>query len=115
MIHLLRDTVLVYTVTEGPDTDRYGDLIKHQSAGVEYPANVQPVLETRGRDSAELEIDRDTMIDRFKVILPVYAVIDGHSRVGWEGDTFEVIGQPSLYKSRNGPHHLSIQIRRVEG
>lgn len=115
MIRTLRDKVTVYMITQGPDTDRYGTLIDHVSAGVEYRADVQPVLETRGRDSSELEIDRDTMIDRFKVILEPWAVVDGLSRIQWKGDTFEVIGQPSPYDSRNGPHHLTLQVRRIEG
>ena len=115
MIRSLRDKVTVFMVTQGPDTDRYGSLQDHVSAGVVYRANVQPVLETRGRDSAEIEIDRDTMIDRFRVVLEPWAVVDGLSRVEWEGDIFEVIGEPSLYKGRNNNHHKTFQIRRVLG
>jgi hypothetical protein len=102
-------------VTQGPATDRYGSLTDVVSAGVVYRANVQPVLETRGRDSAEIEIDRDTMIDRFKVTLEPWAIVDGLSRIVWEGDTFEVVGEPSVYKGRNGVHHLTLQVRRIEG
>lgn len=105
----------VFTVTYGPDTDEFGDKLEHVSAGVDYRANVQPVLETRGRDSAEMEIDRDTMIDRFRVVLEPWAVVDGLARVEWEGDTFEVVGEPSVYKGRNGPHHITFQIRRIIG
>jgi hypothetical protein len=115
LIRTLRDKVIVYMVTQGPDTDRYGSLLDHVDAGTEYRANVQPVLETRGRDSAELEIDRDTFIDRFKVTLEPWATVNGLSRVQWEGDIFEVIGEPSLYKGRNSDHHLTFQIRRVKG
>lgn len=115
MIRQLRDVVTVFMLTYGPDKDRYGTPLEHLDAGTDYRANVQPVLETRGRDSAELEIDRDTFIDRFKVTLEPWAVIDGFSRIRWEGDIFEVVGEPSLYKGRNGNHHLTLQIRRVIG
>ena len=115
MIRSLRDKVTVYMVTYGPDTDRYGQPLEHVSAGTEYRADVQALLETRGRDSAELEIDRDTFIDRWHVVLEPWAVINGLSRIGWEGDIFEVVGQPTLYKGRNGPHHIILQIRRIEG
>lgn len=113
-LRTLRDKVTVYMLTT-TGTDRYNDQVKTRDAGTEYRANVQPVLETRGRDSAELEIDRDTLVNRFKVTLEPWAVIDAYSEIEWEGRQFEVVGSPSPFKHRNGVHHLTLQMREIVG
>lgn len=113
-LRTLRDKVTIYMMVNST-VDRYGDTPKVRGTGTVWKANVQPVLETRGRDSGEFEIDRDTLVNRFKVTLEPWAIVDAYSQIVWDGRNFEVIGSPSPFKHRNGVHHLTLQMREIVG
>ena len=105
----LRDEITVYSVTAGTATGPYGDPVDVESAGVTVPAYVEPL------DATEDEINRDTRTTRYFVMTGDAVVVDELSRVVWEGESYEVKGEPGRWKNYRGPHHLEFEIQKTEG
>lgn len=115
----LRETVTVFVTSEAEDeplTDRYGNPLVVEDDGTDVPAAVQPTSRTTGGD-AELEIDRDTRIGHYTVLVPPDTNLDGLSEVEWRGLRYTVVGEPQVFTARGGSeaHHLEFRIRRIEG
>jgi hypothetical protein len=105
----LRDQIEIVTRTQGTVADRYGDLPDIESAAVTVPAYVEPL------DATEDEINRDTRRSRYLVLVRADATVDALARITWEGEDYEVIGEPGLWKNHRGAHHRELEMRRIEG
>ena len=105
----LRDEITVFSVTAGTATGPYGDPVDVESAGTTVPAYVEP------EDLSEDEINRDTRVNRYFVMVDGMVEVDALSRVEWEGESYQVVGEPGPWKNHKGLHHYEFQIRRTEG
>jgi hypothetical protein len=74
-----------------------------------YPAEVQPV------STAEALAAQQRTETRWKAFLPYYADVEPTDRIVWDGDTYEVDGEPERWKRRAVGHHLELFLIRWEG
>lgn len=107
----LRDTITVYNKSfSATQTDRYGNAIESEGVGKTIPARVRPF-----RLSTEQLNNQDRRTIRYQVVCDASVVLDALTRVVWNGQSYEVDGQPGLLTDRNGPHHYEFVMRLVEG
>lgn len=76
-------------------------------------ATIQGWAEARA-SSEELE-DRDTAVGDWLVLLPIGTTVEAYDRIIYAGQTLEVIGPPREAPSLEGPHHLELDARWIEG
>jgi hypothetical protein len=108
-VGLLADTITVYPVTQGDDKG-YGSHSKTKGSAVILRAQVEPV------SVKEDESGRDTFTTEYVAFTLPSAALTGTSEVVWDGDSYEVVGEPKQFNSLlGGPHHFETLIRRVEG
>ena len=105
----LRDEITVYSRTAGTAVGPYGDPVDVEDAGTTVPAYVEPA------DLTEDEINRQTRTNRYFVMVDGITVVDALSRIEWEGESYEVVGEPGPWKNHRGLHHYELQMRRTEG
>ena len=106
----LVDEVTLVNPSETPTGEsRYGDPVFDDAPGEAVPAFVTPL------DATEEEINREVRLNRYAVVLEVEAEVDGLSSIVWNGKTYRVVGEPRVYTSHRGPHHVELEMRRNEG
>jgi len=101
-------TISVINPVDGAKNE-YGDTITTDGTPTFSPAWVQPM------DATEEEINRDTRVSRFHVLVPKDTVVSAVSKIVWEGKNLEVLGEPQPFHNRNGLHHLEFDAREVLG
>lgn len=74
-----------------------------------YSAEVQPV------STAEALAAQQRTETRWKAFLPWGADVVATDRIVWDGDTFEVDGEPERWKFKAVGHHLELFLVRFEG
>lgn len=96
-------------IEDGPTEaiDRYGNPVYTEESGVELPAAVQPLAAT------EDEVNRDTRIQRYHIIVGPDTALDGLTRVEWRGRSLQVIGEPLAFGARGEVHHYEFDAREV--
>jgi hypothetical protein len=90
-------------------TNEYGDINYSDASPVPSPAWVQP------REATEEEINRQTRISEYHILVPPEAPVSGVSKITWEGKEMQVIGEPQPFHHRNGLHHLEFDAREILG
>lgn len=106
----LTDTVTLYGVATEPSGESvFGDPEYDEQAGVEVPAFVTPL------DATEIEINRDVRLNRYSVVFEPDAAVDGLTEIEWRGKRYAVQGEPRVFSSYRGEHHLEVEIRGIEG
>lgn len=105
----LRETVTLYTRAASGGVGRYGDALRDETAHEGVRAAVSAL------EAAEDEQLRDTRLQRYRALLAPDAPVDGLSRIEWRGRSMEVLGEPLLVTTRQGPHHLELVMREVRG
>lgn len=90
-----------YNATEVPDWDN--------ATPVTYPSELQPV------SSTELVDDQQRVEGRWRLFLPSYADILPVDRWLQNGVTYEVDGQPAVWRTRGAIHHIEALLRRITG
>lgn len=100
----------VTILTPAPDEDIYGD-------DIDDWANAQEA-ETTGWlheiNGTEALGNRDTVIGAARLFLPADTTITALDRVVVAGRTYEVDGAPRTSRTREGAHHLEVELRCVE-
>lgn len=107
---MLRDTITVVKEAETGPPDIYNNPTMVTTSTTDVPAMVWP-----SGIPDELEIQRDTRISIYNVIVEPDVDINGISHIVWEGRTMKVHGEPSLFKARGLPHHFEIKVREIRG
>lgn len=89
--------------------DRYGNL-PYESSGapVVYDAWIEQI------SAEEDDLDRETRISRWRLILPPDAVINTFSMVEYDSLTFTVIGRPKRVFNWQGVHHIECELSLIE-
>jgi hypothetical protein len=106
----LTDEVTLFNDEDTPSgTSVFGDPEYDPEEGVTVRAFVSPL------DATEDEVNRDVRLNRYMAILEVDADVDGLSEVEWNGERMTVQGEPKLYSSRRGGHHVEVELKQVEG
>ena len=109
------DALLVHTVTivhPGTTTDGYGDTVADWSGATEETSPARVTQRTATEDNN----GRAATITEWRLLLPATATIAAADRVTWNGDTFEVVGDPVEAVRRSATvHHVEVTLRKVEG
>ena len=107
---MLRDVITVRKGTETGAPDIYGNPTMEYTSTPNVPALVWP-----SGIPDELEIQRDTRIARYNIIVDPNTDINGISEIIWSGITMKVEGEPFLFMARGLPHHYEIKARGIRG
>lgn len=107
----LPDTVTV--LTAGRWTDRYGNVNVDWDTATSrtITANVQAYPGGRG-DETFTERDAATLTRKMFTNDTGIGYLD---RVVFEGQTYDVLGQPAVWETPDGPHHSEVELQLVEG
>lgn len=92
-----------------PTTDDFGDDQPGSPSPTTAKGLIQPIT------SAEDIINRDTAVTRWRLFLPPDVTVDRLTRVSDGTDTYDVLGEPELYRTPSGPHHYEVTLQRVTG
>lgn len=79
------------------------------AVAVTYPCELQPV------SSAELVDDQQRVEGRWLLFLPASADILPTDRWRQAGVTYEVDGEPGVWRARGRTHHVEARLKRVRG
>lgn len=114
-IRALRETITIFIRTYpggsgSGDVDRYNYPTQKESPGIDIPAWVE-----KFRLAAENLNEQDRRENRVRVMVAADAPLDGLSRFEWQGSSYEVLGEPTLFTNASGPHHLELVGRQVLG
>ncbi len=106
---LLIHTVVINNIVSPAGTsDRYGDAVYSTTPTTEK-ARVQQL------SAQEMNTDRNTRVSTHRIFLKATSVITVFSTVTWNGDTYEVTGEPSVVDGQAGPHHVEALLTKREG
>ena len=108
--HLM--TTPVWLLKPGKATDRYGGSVPDWENGVE---RTQVYGFRWDNVSHEVLEGRDALIEDTQLFLPPTAKLTGRERVEIDGQQFEIVGQPMIRRTPDGPHHTEARIRAVSG
>jgi len=73
-------------------------------------ASVQPDL----RHQSTEEVSRtDAATTHWRTFCGPSAPVGAFSRIEWNGHTYEIVGEPELWKASGRPHHLELRMNRV--
>lgn len=80
------------------------------------PARGWPVIDAwiQQQSTTEQRDARDTVSSTW-TLLTNELDVTAKARIGWEGMTFQVDGDPHVVSNRRGPHHLEARLLRVVG
>jgi len=100
-------------------TDRYGSPVyAWPGPGIEITRCAVAPLEIGGQDAAEPpDVQRNAVVQQFTVYAPSGSPITAVDRVEVRGELYEVVGEPSDWRSpysRRRPG-IVVRLRRVEG
>ena len=105
---LLGQLAIVTPRTPGAE-DEYGDPQLDDGVTSSYPCR----LEQGG--SYETTVGEDRVVTSSRAFLPPSAVIGHLDAVHIDGIAFEVMGTPDVEVSPQGPHHLKVALREIQG
>lgn len=113
----LKDEITLYGIAADlgsgsgttPLTDRYGNELMVEINLGTYPAEVSAGA------SSEEEYERDTFTIFYDFTVQADCPVEGVSSIEWNGEQWEVVGEPSLHFDRRELHHKEFQARRFEG
>lgn len=94
------------------NTDRYGNdapTFHEQEHWIEAWAYVQPV------NSVEEQADMNRRVSEYTLLVGPQTELEADFRVEVDGRDFEVIGEPQVFRTPRGVHHVEATIRIVEG
>lgn len=98
---LLPQTLTIVRYVEGAE-DEYGNPEMVEDAVVEVRGRLEQIT------SRETTVDRDTVLDRWRAILPAGTDVTAGDDV-IEGDrTFQVEGTPEVMYGATSPHHVEV-------
>lgn len=63
----------------------------------------------------ELKSNRDGTNTTWRLFLDKQTILDNRCRIRYLGELYEVNGRPHMAKTPNGPHHLEVPLKLVEG
>lgn len=98
---------------EDPDGDVYGNETLDWGNAEERDVigHVQPVAAPE-----EIASGRDAIVTRYRAWLPAGDPVTGYDRIVYDGQTYEVDGDPERWPSATGGlDHVSLLLVRVEG
>lgn len=105
----LRQSIILMASVETGTSD-YGDAIHSISSLGSYPASVSVM------DRSENEQGRDTFTDLYAFVVQASCPVEGVDSITWEGETYEVVGEPKDHRLPNGQvHHKEFQGRLYRG
>lgn len=107
---VLRDVITILKDEETGPADDYGNPTLVTVSTTNVPAMVWP-----SGIADELEIQRDTRIARYNIIVKPDEDVDGISRIQWSGITMKVEGEPFIFMARGLPHHIEMKARDIRG
>lgn len=64
-------------------------------------------------ESTEVTADGQRTTTAWRCMLPPDALIDAFGYVRWNGDLYEIDGEPAQRDGPDGPHHIEARARRV--
>lgn len=107
-------SLLPYVVTivrAGTTTDRYGNEVRDwaNATRTSAPAWIEQQKPTEDTN------DRDQLASTWLLILPATVDVNGNDRIEHNGETFEVVGPPTVVHNMRGPHHIEAQLSWVRG
>jgi len=103
---LLTTTVAVVRIGPGTE-DPYGNTTPTETSRSTQPAWLQQ------EGTREATDDRDTVVDRWLLILQAGTQIDAGDRVEEGGRVFEVDGTPDRKRTPSGEHHVEVRLHYV--
>ena len=97
-------------ITTGTTVDEYGDSVISNGSSVTVLGYLEQI------QTEENMLDRDTVANEFQAYLPVGTSVSAYDRIGFNGQTFEVMGAPwQVYNPRTGAvSHLQLKVKVVE-
>lgn len=98
-------------ITPGTTTNRLGDTEPDWDDATTATVRGRISQRSRSEDNAQ----RAAQIGEWTAYLPGGTVIDGRCRVTRGAQTFEVVGPPYEPTSIDGPTHVEVTLRLVEG
>lgn len=105
----LRQSIILMAEVEVGTSD-YGDAVHSISSLGSYPASVSVL------DRSENEQGRDTFTDLYSFVVQASCPVEGVDSVTWNGETYEVVGEPLNHMLPNGQvHHKEFQGRLYRG
>lgn len=110
LARLLTQPVTVLNRAAGGDEDEYGDEVVEEWDRYDTDAYLEQT------DSIEVQVDRDTVISNWLLVLPAGSVIDGGDQVITTDGTYEVIGRPARpWNPRlRAEHHIEARLRLAD-
>lgn len=108
---LLRHRVnIIRTVQNENDTDVFGNLEQTEVVTYEnWPAWFTPIR------SLEFEDMREVRKDEYYCALPPETVLDGTDRIVWEGETYELTGEPEKIPGRFNINRIRVRVALFKG
>lgn len=103
----------ITVVRAGFLTDRYGNQTSERD-WVNAAEHTQPGCSVQGQPSSEFTRDRDTVVIRKELYAPVDTDLLATDRVRWEGNTYDVNGEPQVERHGTAVDHLYALLRRSE-
>ena len=108
---LKQECVILNPVLTDEDDD--GDVVEAfaNTSGKTWACRVEAATDQ------EHEVDRDTRTSTANLYLSRLAdgFITALSRVTCEGITYQVVGEPNLYRKRSRPSHVEVSLRVILG
>jgi hypothetical protein len=115
LLTLLTQPVVVEQWADTGEKDGYGNPIRAKTGEVEELGYLERA-DSRGQ-STEVQLDRDTFVSDWTLVLRAGVIVAGGDRIRYAGDAFEVIGEPARpWNPRTRrEHHLELRLRHVSG
>lgn len=97
-------------ISTGSTVDEYGDSILTGGTST----SIVGYLEQSMTDEAQ--VDRDTITQEWECYLPADTSVTGYDRIGFNGQTFQIIGAPwSVHNPRTGAvSHIKLKLKVAE-
>lgn len=74
------------------------------------PASVQPDL----RHQSTEDLSRtDAAVTHWRTFCGPSAPVNAYTRIEWNGHTYEIVGEPELWKVSGKAHHIELRMNRV--
>ena len=108
LLELLSETVTWLRYTPGLP-DAHGVPMAAWVEAGDVPAYVEPTV------TVEVLQDRDTVTADYLVVVPAKTKIAASDRLLYRKLTLEVVGEPGVFHTMGGDHHIQITARSISG
>ena len=93
--------------------DANEDAVAAAPEEVDYPCLLQQRDPSLSDRATELRTGPATFVSSYLLFLAADAIIDGRDQWRQDGVVYEIIGDPALVRTPDGPHHIEVALRRI--